>query len=92
LEEVSPAIHGLIEKYIHSLKRKHAEQFDKFGALALFLVSAMPIPGMGAWSAAVLAVLFEIPFSYAFPALAGGTVVAGVIVLGATVGIGRIFG
>ena len=92
VQEVSPPVHAWLEKHIHSLKHRHAERFDRFGALALFLISAMPVPGMGAWSAAVLAVLFDIRFSYAFPALAAGTVVAGVLVLGATVGIGKILG
>ena len=51
------------------------------GALGLFLFVAVPLPGTGAWSGAVLAVVLGVRRRYAFPALALGVVAAGLLVL-----------
>ena len=47
----------------------------------LFLSVAVPLPGTGAWSGAVLAVVLGVRRRYAFPALALGVVAAGLLVL-----------
>ena len=41
----------------------------------------VPLPGTGAWSGAVLAVVLGVRRRYAFPALALGVVAAGLLVL-----------
>ena len=52
------------------------------GLLALVLsFVAVPLPGTGAWSGAVLAVVLGVRRRYAFPALALGVVAAGLLVL-----------
>ena len=56
-------------------------QDQRLGALGLFLFVAVPLPGTGAWSGAVLAVVLGVRRRYAFPALALGVVAAGLLVL-----------
>ena len=56
-------------------------QVQRLGALGLFLFVAVPLPGTGAWSGAVLAVVLGVRRRYAFPALALGVVAAGLLVL-----------
>ena len=59
--------------------RKGKENLDKYGALGLFLFTAIPLPTTGAWSAALLATFFRVKLSYAFLAIASGVVAAGII-------------
>ena len=54
---------------------------QRMGDLGLFLFVAVPLPGTGAWSGAVLAVVLGVRRRYAFPALALGVVAAGLLVL-----------
>lgn len=86
-----PAFHRLLERYFHSLERKHRGSYEKWGALALALFVAVPLPMTGAWTASVLAVLFRIPRPTAFGSIAAGVATAGFIVLILTLGAIRLF-
>jgi len=68
-------------------KKKHAKSFERWKDLALLIFVAIPVPFTGAWTGALCAFVFGIPFRRAFPAIAGGVVIAGVIVTLATLGI-----
>ena len=63
------------------VRLKGEAQVQRLGALGLFLFVAVPLPGTGAWSGAVLAVVLGVRRRYAFPALALGVVAAGLLVL-----------
>ena len=60
---------------------------EKYGALGLLLFVAIPLPGTGVYSAAILAFLFGIRFWYSFISLTLGMLVAGVVVTLASTGI-----
>ena len=66
-----------------------SEKYGKFIALMSFV--AIPLPWTGAWTGSVAAFIFGIPFKRAFPAIALGVFIAGMIVTLATVGISAIF-
>lgn len=72
-------------------RKKHAKTFETGRDIALMIFVAVPIPFTGAWTGALCAFLFGIPFKRALPAIAGGVVIAGVIVTLATLGIIKIF-
>ncbi len=57
------------------------EQVQRLGALGLFLFVAVPLPGTGAWSGAVLAVVLGLKRRYALLAVSFGVLAAGFIVL-----------
>ena len=53
----------------------------------LLLLVAIPLPGTGAWTGALVAAMLDMQLKRAFPAIAAGVVVAGLIVTIATYGI-----
>lgn len=57
-----------------------SDQIEKYGAVALILFTAVPLPTTGAWTASLAALLFKIKFRYAFPAILAGIILAGIIV------------
>ncbi len=68
-------------------RRNHSEQFKRFRRLALLLLVAIPLPFTGAWTGSVAAFVFGIPFRKAFPIIIFGNAIAGLIVIGLTLGI-----
>jgi uncharacterized membrane protein len=59
--------------------RGHTARFERWGALALFLFVAAPLPTTGAWSGCAAAFVFGIRFAPALAAIAAGTMVAALI-------------
>lgn len=53
----------------------------------LFLLVAIPLPGTGAWTGALVAAMLELRLKNAMPAIALGVLAAGIIVGMATVGV-----
>lgn len=70
--------HG--EKYFQKLHTKHSEKFNELGAVFLAIFVAVPIPGTGAWTGALIAYLLNIPFWLALGSISLGVVGAGIIV------------
>jgi len=68
-------------------RKKHSKLFDVWGAIALVLFVAIPLPGTGAWSGSLAASVFGIKFRKALPLIALGLIIAGGIVTILTVGI-----
>ena len=59
----------------------------KYRLPGLILLVAIPLPGTGAWTGALVATLLDIRLRQAFPAIAAGVVSAGVIITALTVGV-----
>ena len=59
----------------------------KYRLPGLILLVAIPLPGTGAWTGALVATLLDIRLRQAFPAIAAGVVIAGVIITALTVGV-----
>ncbi len=55
------------------------EQIDKYGYFGLFLFVAIPLPGTGAWTGALLAVLLGMKNKKAFIPIALGVMAAGLV-------------
>ncbi len=73
------------EKFIHWVEHrtmKKAETVMKYSAIGLFLLVAIPLPGTGAWTGAMVAALLDIRMKYAFPAIIAGIIAAGALVMG----------
>lgn len=68
-------------------RRRHSATVERMGALALVLLVAIPLPATGAWTGALVAHVFGIPFRYALPLIVVGVGIAGVIVTLATLGV-----
>ncbi|PJE57586.1 MAG: ligand-binding protein SH3 [Candidatus Portnoybacteria bacterium CG10_big_fil_rev_8_21_14_0_10_38_18] len=61
-------------------QRKYSKKIERWGDLALVIFVAIPLPGTGAWTGALIAFVFGIPLRRAFPAISLGVIIAGVIV------------
>ena len=68
-------------------RKKHNGKFEKWGALALITFVAIPLPVTGGWSGALAAFVFGIPFKKALPLISFGIMIAGVIVMGLSLGV-----
>ena len=58
---------------------KHSDQIEKYGYFGLFLFVAIPLPGTGAWTGSLAAVLFGLDFKKSLLAVLCGVMTAGLI-------------
>ena len=63
------------------------EQVLKYEFWGVMILVAMPLPGTGAWTGALVAAMLDMQLKRAFPAIAMGVVAAGIIVTIATYGV-----
>ncbi len=61
-------------------RRKHSKTFEKWRDLALCVFVGIPLPGTGAWSGALAAFVFGVPFWPALVAIFFGVLLAGAAV------------
>ena len=66
---------------------KHRDKVTKYGFWGLFILVAIPLPGTGAWTGALVAAMMEIRFKTALPAIFLGVLTAAVIVTFITYGV-----
>ena len=67
--------------------RNHVEKHRKYGLLALTFFVALPLPVTGAWTGSAIAFIFGLKFRHAFPAIAVGVCIAGVVVTASVMGV-----
>ena len=70
---------------------KKSDVVQKYAFWGLFVLVAIPLPGTGAWTGALVAAMLDMRLKRAFPAIALGVIAAGVIVAFVTYGAGAIF-
>lgn len=69
------------------IEKKHNHKFIKWGDLALLSFVAVPLPFTGAWTGALAAVVFRVPFWRALSLISIGVIIAGIIVSLLSLGI-----
>ena len=72
--------------------RRKGAWVERFGAVGLVLLVAIPLPGTGAWTGAIAAFLLGIPRRRAFPLICLGVCIAAALVTAASLGAIRLFG
>ena len=85
---------GRLDAWISGMENKaelKGEKVRRYGALGLVLLVAIPLPGTGAWTGALVAVVLGLRMRDALPAIIVGVVIAAAIVLGLTYGVSTIF-
>lgn len=70
-----------------SRARKHERLVNRYGAIGLALLVAVPLPGTGAWSATAVSILTGMRMLPTLGAIYAGLVIAATLVTGATTGI-----
>jgi uncharacterized membrane protein len=82
---------GLMEKLEKRIEKK-ADSVMKKAALGLYFFVAIPLPGTGAWTGALIASMFDMRFKYALPAIVLGVLTAGIIMTVGSYGISSLVG
>ena len=84
-----PKIDGFVTKLENKGKAKEAT-VEKYGALGLILLVAIPLPGTGAWTGSLVAALLDMKPKKAFPCIFVGVLIAALIMSIVTYGVIRI--
>jgi len=75
---------------VHRMEAKadaKKEQVLRYEFWGLMILVAIPLPGTGAWTGALVAAMLDMQLKRAFPAIVVGVVAAGIIVTIATYGV-----
>lgn len=78
------------EKLIDKLEARSlrkADKVKKYRLWGLFLFVAIPLPGTGAWTGALVADIFDIRIKHSLPVIAVGVCVAGIIISALSYGL-----
>jgi uncharacterized membrane protein len=70
-----------------SVNKQYEQKIKRWGALALIIFVAIPLPMTGAWTGSVAAYLFKIPKVRAFIYITIGVMISGILVSLATLGV-----
>ena len=70
---------------------KNRDLVEKYQFWGLMILVAIPLPGTGAWTGALVAAMMDMRLKRAMPAIIVGVLVAGIIVTGITYGVGALF-
>lgn len=74
-----PKLDGFITK-LENRAHSKSEKVQKSVFWGLFVFVAIPLPGTGAWTGALIAAMLDMRLKRAFPAIVAGVVTAGVII------------
>jgi len=81
-----PFLDFLFQKILLRTRRRE-QRVRRYGMFGLFLFVAIPFPGTGAWTGAILAWLLGLPVIASAVAISVGVVLAGIIVALASIGV-----
>ena len=79
MREKMPKLNGLVTRLENKADSK-SETVQKYAFWGLFIFVAIPLPGTGAWTGALIAAMLEMPLKKAFPSIMLGVLSAGAIV------------
>ena len=86
LRKLSSWFEHLISK-MEEKAAKNSKMIEKYELLGLFILVAIPLPGTGAWTGALVAAMLEMRIKHTFPVIALGVLVAGAVVTLASLGL-----
>jgi len=88
MRKLSKRLGAIADKFEEKAKSR-ASRLEKGAFIGLFVFVAipLPLPGMGAWTGALIAAILNVRMRIAFPAIALGVLVASLITVGVTLGL-----
>lgn len=90
LRKISP----LCERVVSALERKahlKGKTVQKYSVIGLCILVAIPLPGTGAWTGALVAAILDMRLKRALPAIFLGVCIAAAIMTAVTFGVIHIF-
>lgn len=85
------SLRGLVEK-LESRAKKKSETVKKYAWIGLCILVAIPLPGTGAWTGALVAALMNMRLKQAMPAIILGVIIAGLIMTVVSYGFVHLLG
>ncbi len=76
-----------VATFVTEKAQKGLVKVERYAALGLYLFVAIPLPGTGAWTGALIAAMFDMKKRYAFLSIFLGVLTAGIIMSLITGGI-----
>ncbi len=86
------AVKHLVDSFIERTMRNNRDKVEKYGALGLLLLVAIPLPGTGVWTGSIVAALMDMRFKLACPAIFIGNAIAAIIVMVVSYGVAGVVG
>lgn len=90
MRRVSPKLNKVVDK-MEAKAEKNKAKVLKYAFWGLVLFVAIPLPGTGAWTGALVAAMIDMPLKKAFPCIALGVIIAGIIISFVSYGAAAIF-
>lgn len=84
-----------LDRFVRKMEDKADQKKDivqKYEFFGLMILVAIPLPGTGAWTGALVAAMLDMRLKRAMPAIIVGVLVAGIIVTTVTYGAGALLG
>lgn len=84
-----------LDKFVHRMEAKAEKNkglVQKYEFLGLVILVAIPLPGTGGWTGALVAAMLNMRLKRAMPAITLGVIIAGIIVTTLTYGAGALLG
>ena len=85
---------GFLKKVADKLEARalsKSDMLEKYAAFGLFVLVAIPLPGTGAWTGALVAAVFRLKWKHAIPSIFAGVVAAGIIMSIVSYGVKALF-
>lgn len=92
--DILSRLHPFFDRLIHGITERtmaKGERARRFGFIGLILLVAIPLPGTGVWTGSLAAVLMNLRFKLAFPAIFIGNIIAGLLVMTGSTGLFSFF-
>ncbi len=90
MRKVSPKLNKVVDR-MEAKAEKNKAKVLRYAFWGLVLFVAIPLPGTGAWTGALVAAMLDMPLKKAFPAIALGVVIAGIVVAFVSYGAASLF-
>ena len=75
-----------IDRITEHTKKRLGKAYATYGAMALLIYVALPVPLTGVWSASIAASVFRVPYKSAAVGVIGGMILGAIIVTALTLG------
>ena len=83
---------GVLVTKLETRAENKSDMVRKYGSIGLCILVAIPLPGTGAWTGALVAALLRLRLKNALPVIFVGVVIAGLIMTVLTYGVTHLLG
>ena len=90
MRKISPKLNKVVDK-MEAKADKNKAKVLKYAFWGLTIFVAVPLPGTGAWTGALVAAMIDMPGKKAFPSVAIGVVIASLVVGALSYGVAALF-